>query len=62
MIKISTFSDGSNWNDNDDYFRMKKESVDDLLLARCFTFSKSENVAMWMLYARKENDLINRCS
>lgn len=52
------FSDGSDWNDTDDFERMQKESCKKLILARSFSFSKSESVAMWMLYAGGDDDLM----
>lgn len=47
--KVLYLSDGQNWNDVDD--RAKLQQCDTYkLFAKCFSFSKSEDVAMWMLY------------
>ena len=45
-------SDGSNWNDTYDSENFSSNKVDKYF-GMCFSFSKSENVAMWMLYGGK---------
>lgn len=50
-------SKGNNWNDIDDARRFDSDVSQDYF-GRCFSFSKSENVAMWMLYARNPEDLM----
>ena len=46
-------SNGVGWNDNDDKKRLSKDGK--IRLVKSFTFSKSENVAMWMLYTGLDN-------
>lgn len=43
-------SDGSKWNDENDSKAMNSCVDGYKYFARCFTYSISENVAMWMLY------------
>lgn len=43
-------SDGSNWNDLEDREHFNPEGCTDRNFGLCCSFSKSENVAMWMLY------------
>ena len=40
--------DGQNWNDVND--KKNLQSDNQKIFAKCFSFSKSESVAMWMLY------------
>lgn len=46
-------SDGKNWNDIKDRERLNSNESDYQNFALCLSYSYSENVAMWMLYARK---------
>ena len=41
---------GDGWNDVEDRERFIAANPDGTNFGKCFTFSKSENVAMWMLY------------
>lgn len=43
-------SDGSNWNDIEDGKRLNPAGAKTKRFGTCFSFSQSENVAMWMLY------------
>ncbi len=70
-------SDGSNWNDTVDGKEFSAEDGEYKYYARCFTYSTSENVAMWMLYggitdkkgvmvdmggAKNLNQIIEKCT
>lgn len=46
---------GKRWNDTDDRIRFNPEDSSKLRFGLCFSFSKSENVAMWMLYGGMHN-------
>lgn len=48
-------SNGRNWNDIDDAMRLNGQKSKKLNFAICFSFSKSESVAMWMLYGGMNN-------
>lgn len=52
MIKDSAIylTNGANWNDLQDKERLNNQEYDVIRYAKCFSFSQSENVAMWMLY------------
>ena len=57
---ILYFSDGSGWNDTEDREKFQEGDPKYKYYARCFTYSWSENVAMWMLYAgRKDGIMVN---
>lgn len=43
-------STGDNWNDKQDREAFNAQELDVINYGLCFSFSKSENVAMWMLY------------
>ena len=45
---------GKKWNDTNDYKNLLDEDV--VRFVKCFTYSKSENIAMWMLYGGYNND------
>lgn len=47
-------SDGHKWNDVNDRNRLNNDLTEYKNFAICFSFSKSENVAMWMLYGGME--------
>ena len=49
-------SDGNNWSDSDDKVRLNPHESEVKNFCACFTFSKSENVAMWMLYGGMQQD------
>lgn len=49
---VLRLSDGSNWNDKFDSSAFQYNSKEYLQFGKCFTFSKSESVAMWMIYGR----------
>lgn len=49
-------SDGKNWNDRFDRMRFNKSTSEVVNYGMCFSFSRSENVAMWMLYGGKGKD------
>lgn len=51
-------SDGSDWNDLKDRERFTDTSEGYKRFGLCLSYSRSENVAMWMLYA-KEGAMIN---
>lgn len=46
--------DGSRWNDVHDRTTFNREENDVRRFGRCFSFSRSESVAMWMLYGGME--------
>lgn len=52
-------SDGSNWNDVEDKKRLNHPNSSFVNYAMCFSFSKSENVAMWMLYSKDSGCMID---
>lgn len=43
-------SNGNMWNDRNDYIRFNPPNSDKMRFGMSFSFSKSESVAMWMLY------------
>ena len=45
-------NDGASWNDIDDRLRLNPKGEKQKRFGTCFSFSRSENVAMWMLYGR----------
>lgn len=47
-------NNGAGWNDLKDRERLNCQKLDVIKYAKCFSFSKSENVAMWMLYGGNE--------
>lgn len=47
-------TNGRNWNDKEDAKNLNYG--DKIRFVKCFTYSKSENIAMWMLYAYKNNE------
>ena len=50
-------STGKKWNDRVDRSIFNTDNCDHINFGLCCSFSKSENVAMWMLYGKdKEND------
>lgn len=51
-------SDGSDWNDRNDRDRMKLHGGM-RYFGFCFSFSASENVAMWMLYSQDNGCMID---
>lgn len=51
-------SDGSNWNDTEDGERMLQKG-EYHHFGFCFSFSKSESVAMWMLYSLDDGCMID---
>lgn len=51
-------SDGNNWNDEEDKKNMQNDEVYHHF-AICFSFSISENVAMWMLYSKDNGCIID---
>lgn len=54
-------SNGSSWNDKEDRGRFNSDLCAYMKFGICFSFSKSENVAMWMLYGgmKKEGVMID---
>ena len=48
--------DGSNWNDTHDRQTFNSDNAKVKRFGRCFSFSKSESVAMWMLYGGMQKD------
>lgn len=54
--KALFLSNGSTWNDKDDRTRLNPLNAPTVNFGTCFSFSKSENVAMWMLYGGMWND------
>lgn len=42
--------DGSRWNDPSDRDMFNNDNIDVKRFGRCFSFSRNESVAMWMLY------------
>lgn len=48
--------DGSNWNDTHDRQTFNSDNASVKRFGRCFSFSKSESVAMWMLYGGMQKD------
>lgn len=54
-------SDGRTWNDVDDRKLFNPEDSSVINFGICFSFSRSENIAMWMLYGgmNKSGALIN---
>lgn len=48
-------NDGSNWNDVADRAAFNDEHADYKNYGKCFSFSESESVAMWMLYGGIDN-------
>ena len=48
-------NDGSNWNDVADREAFNDEHADYKNYGKCFSFSDSESVAMWMLYGGIDN-------
>lgn len=49
-------SNGAKWNDIVDRSAFNSESADVVRFGLCFSFSKSESVAMWMLYGGMAKD------
>lgn len=49
-------SNGKGWNDKREEERLS--IGENQMFACCFSFSKSESIAMWMLYAREKEDLM----
>lgn len=43
-------NDGTNWNDTVDSDELNPPGSTEKIFARCMSYTKSENVAMWMLY------------
>lgn len=56
-------SDGDCWNDLCDKEQLNRANYRRQYFAKCFSFSVSENVAMWMLYGglRKGGAILNLC-
>lgn len=56
--KALYLSNGNKWNDTDDRKRLNPtdDSYPYVNFAICFSFSKSESVAMWMLYGGMQNE------
>lgn len=54
-------SNGGNWNDTEDRERFNPNRCSKVNFGICFSFSKSESVAMWMLYGgmKKEGVMID---
>lgn len=54
-------SDGQHWNDKNDRKLFNNDSLDVKNFGLCFSFSRSENIALWMLYGgtKKNGALIN---
>lgn len=52
-------SDGRNWNDTKDYKNFNDEKSKTLNFGLCLSFSKSESVAMWMLYSGNDGCMID---
>ena len=48
-------SDGTQWNDTKDSASFNNSNSDYYNYGLCFSFSRSENVAMWMLYGGMEH-------
>lgn len=55
-LRSLLLSNGSGWNDKNEIQRLQDNNTQ--MFACCFSFSKSENIAMWMLYAREKEDLM----
>lgn len=56
MDKRALFlSDGRNWNDIIDRENFNNEKLDMMNFGRCFSYSTTESVAMWMLYGGMEH-------
>lgn len=51
--------DGSNWNDTIDRENFNDTSKECKRFGLCFSFSKSESVAMWMLYSQNDGCMID---
>lgn len=47
---VLRLSDGSAWNDRDDAQRFCSKRQECKKFAKCFTFSRTESVAMWLIY------------
>lgn len=61
-------SRGDNWNDLADRNRFNPDGSDVVRYGICFSFTRSESVAMWMLYAKDSgymmdfgSEIINQC-
>ena len=52
-------SDGENWNDEADKERMRHKRKSPRYFGFCFSYSISENVAMWMLYSQDNGCMID---
>ena len=52
-------SDGSNWNDTIDRENFNDNPKEYKRFGLCFSFSKSESVAMWMLYSQNDGCMID---
>lgn len=52
-------SNGKNWNDKTDRDNFNNEKLDSVNYGVCLSFSKSENVAMWMLYSGNNGAMLD---
>lgn len=52
-------SDGRNWNDTLDVENFNNAKSERVNFGLCLSFSKSESVAMWMLYSGNEGGMID---
>ena len=50
-------SNGEKWNDKLDSSIFQQKSDEYLQFGKCFTFSKSESVAMWMIYGNNVKEI-----
>lgn len=57
--KAIYLSNGSNWNDLSDKNNFNNNESDVVNFGVCLSFSKSENIAMWMLYSGNEGCMID---
>ena len=57
--KYLYFSDGSKWDDTLDKNNLNNNNDDYKCFACCFSFSMSENVALWKLFANKQGGMID---
>lgn len=49
---VLRLSDGSNWNDKYDSEQFNTKRNEKINFGKCFTYSKSESVAMWLIYSK----------
>ena len=53
------FSNGKNWNDKIDRDSFNTNDAEFVYFGLCLSYSRSENIAMWMLYSRNNGCMID---